>query len=122
MELPKCDDASLGDWICNALPKDSGGRIIVAIRRKSGATEMIGEKNLMPIDTLLDQEIGCSVFSEAVRENRRVDVNNSTLLKMEEIIRENCAGLPLVARTLATIIPEQIQKEEEEMRREEARL
>nr|XP_027118719.1 probable disease resistance protein At4g19060 [Coffea arabica] len=121
-ELPKGDDASFGDCISHALPKDSGGRIIVTTRRKSVATEMIGEKNLMPIDTLLDQEIGWSVFSEAVRENRRVDVNNSTLLKMEEIIRENCAGLPLVARTLATIIPEQIQKEEEEMRREEARL
>ncbi|XP_027120689.1 probable disease resistance protein At5g45440 [Coffea arabica] len=121
-ELPKGDDASFGDCISHALPKDSGGRIIVTTRRKSVATEMIGEKNLMPIDSLLDQKIGWSVFSEAVRENRRVDVNNSTLLKMEDIISKNCAGLPLVARTLATIIPEQIQKEEEEMRRKEAEM
>ncbi|XP_027166591.1 putative disease resistance protein RGA4 [Coffea eugenioides] len=82
--------------------------------RKIVATQMIGEKNLMPIDTLLDREIGWSVFSEAVRQDGRVDVNNNTLLKMEEISSKECAGLPLVARTLATIIPEQIQDEEAE--------
>lgn len=113
-ELPKGDDASFGDCISHALPKDSGGRIIVTSRRERVAREMVGRENLKPIDTLMDREIGWSVFSEAVREEGRVDVNNNTLLKMEEIISKNCAGLPFVARTLATIIPEQIQKEEEE--------
>nr|XP_027118734.1 disease resistance RPP13-like protein 4 [Coffea arabica] len=122
-EQPKGDDASFGDCISHALPKDSGGRIIVTSRRERVAREMVGRENLMPIDTLLDREIGWSVFSEAVRQDGRVDVNNNTLLKMEEIISKNCAGLPLVARTLATIIPEQIQKEEarpHEMRRKQA--
>ncbi|XP_027118728.1 probable disease resistance protein At5g45490 [Coffea arabica] len=113
-EQPKGGDASFGDCISHALPKDSDGRIIVTTRRKIVATQMIGEKNLMPIDTLLDREIGWSVFSEAVRQDGRVDVNNNTLLKMEEISSKECAGLPLVARTLATIIPEQIQEEEAE--------
>ncbi|XP_027165498.1 disease resistance RPP13-like protein 4 [Coffea eugenioides] len=108
-EQPK-GDASFGDCISHALPKDSGGRIIVTTRRKSVATQMVGEENLKPIDTLLGQEIGWSVFSEAVRKDGRVDVKNNTLLKMEEIIRKECAGLPLVARALGTIIPDQMQK------------
>ncbi|CDP08029.1 unnamed protein product [Coffea canephora] len=117
-EQPK-GDASFGDCISHALPKDSGGRIIVTTRRKSVATQVVGEENLMPIDTLLGKGIGWSVFSEAVREDGRVDVKNKTLLKMEEIISKNCAGHPLFARTLATIIPEQIHVEEREDRENE---
>lgn len=113
-ELPKgdefgdCISPEFGDCISDALPKDSGGRIIITSRRGGVAREVVGGKNLIFIDTLLSQEICWSVFSDAVRKDGKIELKDISLSKMEEEIGKKCVGLPLAARILAEIIPEQI--------------
>lgn len=101
-------DNAVGDRISHALPKNSGGRIIVTSRREGVAREMIGSDNLIPIDNLLGQEICWSVFSDAVLKDGKLVLNEIPLSNMEEEISKKCVGLPLAARTLADIIPEQV--------------
>lgn len=112
-EEPKGD--AFGDWISHALPKDSGGRIIVTSRRGRVAKELIGSENLIRIDTPLEQEICWSLFSDVVCEDGKFDLNGITPTLKEEISKK-CIGLPLAARTLATIIPEQIKHHKQNAR------
>ncbi|KAM1717750.1 hypothetical protein ACFX11_025549 [Malus domestica] len=102
---------NIGDRLWRGLPKGSGGAVIVTSRLTEVARKVVEERDLIYVEPL-DKEICWSIF-EGTRNNNKEVLNISlhkTLSKIENEIKDQCHGLPLAAKALAGIIPEQIRE------------
>lgn len=73
--LPRSDPDNY-TRLCEALPRDGGGKIIVTTRVKEVAQSMVGEKNIIPMDPLneescrkiLEDEIGLTGYARKIED------------------------------------------------------
>ncbi|CAN6706874.1 unnamed protein product [Malus baccata var. baccata] len=104
---------NIEDRLWRGLPKGSGGAVIVTSRLTEVARKVVEERDLIYVEPL-DKEICWSIFKETMKNNKEV-LNISlhkTLSTIENEIKDQCHGLPLAAKALAGIIPEQIREKE----------
>ncbi|XP_050135933.1 uncharacterized protein LOC126611615 isoform X46 [Malus sylvestris] len=102
---------NIEDRLWRGLPKGSGGAVIVTSRLTEVARKVVEKRDLIYVEPL-DKEICWSIFEETMENNKEV-LNISlhkTLSKIENEIKDQCHGLPLAAKALAGIIPEQIRE------------
>ncbi|CAN6570468.1 unnamed protein product [Malus baccata var. baccata] len=102
---------NIEDRLWRGLPKGSGGAVIVTSRLTEVARKVVEERDLIYVEPL-DKKICWSIFEETMKNNKEV-LNISlheTLSKIENEIKDQCHGLPLAAKALAGIIPEQIRE------------
>ncbi|XP_048439716.1 uncharacterized protein LOC103928935 [Pyrus x bretschneideri] len=102
---------SIEDRLWRGLPKGSGGAVIVTSRLTEVARKVVEERDLIYVEPL-DKEICWSIFEETMKNNKEVlNIScHTTLRKIENEIKDQCHGLPLAAKALAGIIPEQIRE------------
>jgi len=90
-----------------ALPKDTGGAVIVTSRQKEVTTKLVHEENLIHLKPWDDEKLKELVKQCLARQDR------STVEMTEEKIKcvaYHCHGIPFVAATLSGWIAEQITK------------
>lgn len=99
---------NIQDRLWRRLPKGSGGAVIVTSRLMEVAQKL---NNLVVVDPL-DREVCWRIFEEILKNNEgNLNMSQSkTLESIKNEIKDQCQGLPLAAKTLASIVPEQIRE------------
>ncbi|XP_057431023.1 probable disease resistance protein At5g45490 [Lotus japonicus] len=90
-----------------ALPKDSGGAVIVTSRVKELAKQLVGEKCLFCVKPWSDENMKQVVKQCLERKRSSGKIINDEERLINEVVN-HCHGLPLVAETLSAWIAEQI--------------
>ncbi|KAL6141078.1 hypothetical protein ACLB2K_059369 [Fragaria x ananassa] len=93
---------NIGKRLQRGLPKGSGGAVIFTTRLNEVAEKLVEQDKVIHVKPL-DGESCWSIFQETMRNNGENLVD--TLNKIEGEIKDQCHGLPLVAKALAKIIP-----------------
>ncbi|BFG25666.1 hypothetical protein CerSpe_119400 [Prunus speciosa] len=99
--------------LAHGLPKGSGGAVIVTSRITEVAQDMVGENNLILVKPL-DRESCWHIYKDSIKNEVFSKSSQEILEEIENEIKDQCHGLPLAAKTLAQIIPEQIREIERE--------
>nr|XP_011467049.1 PREDICTED: uncharacterized protein LOC101310623 isoform X3 [Fragaria vesca subsp. vesca] len=102
---------NIGKRLQRGLPKGSGGAVIFTTRLNEVAEKLVEQDKVIHVKPL-DGESCWSIFQETMRNNEENLYSSQveTLNKIEGEIKDQCHGLPLVAKALAKIIPEQIRE------------
>ncbi|KAI4345913.1 hypothetical protein L6164_012998 [Bauhinia variegata] len=93
-----CDNP-FEDRFTHALPKDSGGAVIVTSRIRQVAKEIVGEENLIHVKPL--EEDDAKLLEVLVGES----MAKSDEITVDEVVR-HCHGLPFAAMALRNVIGE----------------
>lgn len=107
----KCEDgmAEWGKRLGYALPKGSGGAVILTTRSEEVGNLMIGRDNLHFLHPFSDPEICWKIFIDEVKRSEIDDIDNvvqSEKLKAE--LTKKCDGLPLAARVMGQLFVEKL--------------
>ncbi|XP_062008061.1 diacylglycerol kinase 5-like isoform X1 [Rosa rugosa] len=105
----------IGKRLQRGLPKGSGGAVIFTTRLNEVAEKLVEQDKLIHVQPL-DGQSCWLIFHETMKNNGENLYASQlyTLNKIEGEIKDQCHGLPSVAKTLAKIIPEQIREIESE--------
>ncbi|KAL9319787.1 hypothetical protein ACSQ67_011626 [Phaseolus vulgaris] len=89
-----------------ALPKDTGGAVIVTSRQKEVTTKLVHEENLIHIKPWDADKLKEFVKQCLSRQEKSVEISKENI----QCVAYHCHGIPFVAATLSRFISEQITK------------
>ncbi|KAJ7973522.1 Disease resistance protein [Quillaja saponaria] len=102
------EDDRMSDLFWHALPKDTGGAVIISSRIKEVAEEMVG-MNLINLEPL-NEDTCRELILHIIKEENLVTLENTALRNIMDDAVHQCHGLPLAAKTLAKIVHKQVSR------------
>lgn len=103
-------DSDTAEFMSQGLPKGSGGVVIVTSRREDVISRMVGDKHVIRLEPQLSGEICWQILSRDIQQQGKMEAIHPKLSIIEDDVKTHFDGLPLAAKSFASILPDLLTK------------